>query len=82
MTAKQKAVLAFIQSFTRKHGYQPSYREIGDHFGWSVNGAVFHIRKLEEAGAILPAQGRSRGFEIVKLEKWGKWEMEYRGKIS
>ena len=64
LTAKQAAVLLFLKGFTRKHGYQPSMREMAKHFGWPHHtGVICHLRALEKKGLIRLA-GEARAIRI------------------
>ncbi len=51
LTARQRAVLAFIRTSIADHGYPPSMREIGAAVGLSSNSSVAHqLRALERKG--------------------------------
>jgi SOS-response transcriptional repressor LexA len=53
LTVRQENVLLFIVEFRAKHGWSPSYAEIGNRFGFrSSNGVVSHLRSMERKGAI------------------------------
>jgi len=55
-------ILAYIQRFSREHGYPPTIREIGEAFGISsTNGVRYYLNMLEKGGH-LKRDGRiSRG---------------------
>lgn len=60
-------VLAFIEECLLKYGYQPSYTEIMEHFGWKSKNQVFVcIRWLEAGRYIGPPHGRRR----LTILKW------------
>ncbi len=70
LTAKQQRVYDFIQSFTAEHGYPPSVREIGAAVGLKSPSTVhFHLKGLEEAGAIIKAEGKTRAITLPKAAK-------------
>ncbi len=70
LTAKQQRVYDFIQSFTAEHGYPPSVREIGAAVGLKSPSTVhFHLKGLEEAGAIIKAEGKTRAITLPKTAK-------------
>lgn len=70
LTKKQRDVLDCIESFVRKHGYTPSYREIADHLGLSSPATVHqHIKALCEKGVINTGEhGVARSIELVDAE--------------
>src|SRR5215470_16841803 len=52
MTERQREVLAFIKSFTERHGAPPTVREIGERFGFTARAAFDHLRALERKGVL------------------------------
>lgn len=67
LSAKQKDVLEFIESFSEKSGFPPTCREIALHMGFnSTNAAMDHLRALERKGAITRAPRVARGIRVVK----------------
>lgn len=50
MTQAQKPVLDFIRKFRRKHGYSPSYDEMGAALGMSKSAVYCHVTRLVERG--------------------------------
>lgn len=52
LTARQREVLAFIRTFTERHGAPPTVREIGDKFGFTARAAFDHLRALERKGVL------------------------------
>lgn len=62
LSARQRDIVTFIESFVTHHGHAPSYREIGSHLKLSSLGTIHkHIQTLTKKGVIktLPRQGRS-----------------------
>ena len=65
LTAKQQQIYDYILSFTAKHGYPPSVREIGAAVGLKSPSTVhFHMKGLEEAGVIVKAEGKTRAISL------------------
>lgn len=62
----QQRVLDFVRAHIRRHGFPPTYREIGDALGFaSPNAARRHLDALQRKGAIeLPAH-TARGIRVV-----------------
>ncbi len=61
LTRKQKQILDFVQTYIQTHGYAPTLREIGEHFGLSSVATVHkHLKTLEEKGALSREEGRAR----------------------
>lgn len=64
-TARQGEYLAFIERFTARHGYSPSFDDIGRHFGTtppSVNGM---IKTLERRGLLSRLPGVARSLRVT-----------------
>ncbi|NGX55373.1 MAG: LexA repressor [Chlamydiae bacterium] len=54
LTKRQQEIVEFIEDFVATHRFSPSFREIGDHFGFSSLGSVYnHIRSLKKKGALV-----------------------------
>jgi repressor LexA len=68
LTRKQRKVLEFLTSYTKKHGYPPTIREIGEHFGFFWTAARGFLQSLERKGFIKINPTRSRGVEIIGLK--------------
>ena len=67
LTDRQQTILDFVQEFQGIHGYPPSMREIGEHFGIrSTNGVSDHLRALERKGFLQRSGNLSRSLTIVK----------------
>jgi repressor LexA len=65
LTKKQKEILDFVQTHIQKHGYAPTLREIGEHFGLSSVATVHkHLKTLSEKGMLHREEGRARQVEI------------------
>jgi repressor LexA len=65
LTERQKAVLAFINSYIDSHRYPPTIREIAERFSISVKGAYDHMKALEKKGSLRLEGNRSRALEII-----------------
>jgi repressor LexA len=68
LTRKQRKVLEFLTSYTKKYGYPPTIREIGEHFGFFWTAARGFLQSLERKGFIKINPTRSRGVEIIGLK--------------
>lgn len=65
LTPKQAEIYEFILRYTKEHGYPPSVREIGAAVGLKSPSTVhFHMKGLEEAGAIVKAEGKTRAISL------------------
>ena len=54
LTKKQREILEYIEDYIATHRFSPSFREIGDQFGFSSLGSVYnHIRSLKKKGALI-----------------------------
>ena len=70
LTKRQKQVLDFIKSFTKKHDYAPSLEEIKKHLKLSsVSTAHFHIKKLESLGLLQKGKHQPRSLSAIKKQR-------------
>lgn len=59
LTASQRKIFDFIESFIRKNGYAPTFRNIQEAFGFSSLGSVYsYVQALKKAGFL---QTKARG---------------------
>lgn len=66
LTARQKDILLFIETFVRREGMPPTRAEIARGLGFrSVNAAEDHLRALVRKGAIEILPGTSRGIRLL-----------------
>lgn len=79
LSLRQKQILAFIQSFTSRHGYPPTIREIQAHLkpaasGKPVSTSVvdYNLNILEERNYIRRNRHISRGIELVNPPRQGR----------
>jgi len=67
LTRRQKEVYDFLAQFVEKHGYSPSFEEIGEGLGLSSLATVHkHVSNLEEKGLLKRDYNRSRSIDLVK----------------
>jgi repressor LexA len=67
LTRRQKQVYDFITGFVDKHGYSPSYEEIGEGLGLSSLATVHkHISNLEEKQLLKRDYNRSRSIDLLR----------------
>lgn len=70
LTETQKNVLRYIAKHISVMGFQPSYREIADRFGWtSPNAARNHLLAMQKKGVVLIAGRESRAIQF----QWRRW---------
>lgn len=70
LTKRQKEVLDYLVSFENKHGYAPSFEEIGKGMKLTSLATVHkHVTTLEKKGFIRRGYNQSRSIEIVQLPK-------------
>src|ERR1700686_5109117 len=68
LTKRQKEVLDYLVSFDNKHGYAPSFEEIGRGLKLTSLATVHkHITTLEKKGFIRRGYNQSRSIEILQL---------------
>lgn len=81
LTERQKKVMEFLKSYVREHGYPPTIREIGKHFGFTWPAARGYLAALEKKGLIRMNPFKSRGIEILDLRKKDALEIPIAGRI-
>ncbi len=70
LTKRQKEVLDYLVAFETKHGYAPSFEEIGKGLKLTSLATVHkHITTLEKKGFIRRGYNQSRSIEIIQLPK-------------
>ena len=73
LTKRQKEVLDYLVAFETKHGYAPSFEEIGKGMKLTSLATVHkHITTLEKKGFIRRGYNQSRSIEILQLPKSDK----------
>ena len=66
LTKRQRQVYDYIAEFVQKHGYSPSFEEIGAGMGLSSLATVHkHITNLEKKGLLRRDYNRSRSLDIL-----------------
>lgn len=67
LTQRQGEVLAFIRSFTERHGVPPTVREIGERFRVTPRAAFDHLRALERKGHLRRRSAAGRTSRVLTL---------------
>jgi len=66
LTKCQKETLDFVKNYSRKNGYAPSLEDIKKRFKLaSVSTAHFHIKRLQEKGALKKYDNQPRAIEVI-----------------
>ena len=66
LTKRQRELYDWISGFVQKHGYSPSFEEIGDGLGLSSLATVHkHITNLEKKGLLKRDYNRSRSIDLL-----------------
>ena len=71
LTGRQREVLAFIRSFTTRHGVPPTVREIGEKFKVTPRAAFDHLRALERKGMLQRRASAGRTSRALTLTEPG-----------
>ena len=65
LTPKQQRIYDFIRTFTRRQGYPPTLREIGQAVGVRSPSTVkYHLDNLRQAGLIQWDGGKTRSLSL------------------
>ena len=81
LTDKQKRIVEFLKFYLEEHGYPPTMREIGEHFGFTWPAARGHLAAIEKKGAIRMNPMKSRGIEIIGLRPKDALALPVAGRI-
>jgi repressor LexA len=65
LTERQRTVLDFVKSYSQQHGYPPTFREIGEHFGFGWAASRTHLKAIERKGYLKVIPSKSRGIEVT-----------------
>ena len=69
LTKRQKEVLDFVESYSQKKGYPPSFEEIKKRLKLaSVSTIHFHVSKLKAGGYLGKIDNKARGISIPEKE--------------
>ena len=69
LTKRQKEILDFVENYSRKKGYAPSFEEIRKRLKLaSVSTFHFHISKLKAGGYLGKIDNKARGISIPEKE--------------
>jgi len=64
LTDRQQAILDFLKAYAARHGYPPTFREIGEHFRFGWAAARTHLKAIERKGFLKIIPSKSRGIEL------------------
>jgi repressor LexA len=65
LTKRQAQILQYITEHITDHGYAPSYREIGQHFGLSSTATIAeHIESLKAKGYLSHEENLARSIQV------------------
>jgi len=81
LTEKQAKILDFLKSYTQEKGYPPTFREIGEYFGFQWAASRVHLKAIEKKGFIRMIPATSRGIEIIGLNQSASLALPVAGKI-
>src|SRR3989344_2645299 len=69
LTKRQKEILDFVESYSQKRGYSPSFEEIRKRLKLaSVSTIHFHISKLKEGGYLGKTENKARAISVTSKE--------------
>ena len=69
LTKRQKEILDFVESYSQKKGYSPSFEEIRKRLKLaSVSTVHFHISKLKEGGYLGKTENKARAISIASKD--------------
>ncbi|MBI5960875.1 MAG: transcriptional repressor LexA [Chloroflexi bacterium] len=78
LSARQKKILKFIETFLKENGYPPTIREIGEAVDIASTSVVnYNLNKLVEHGLIERAPEVSRGLRLVGQEPLPELPVQY-----
>jgi len=69
ITKKQKELLDFLITYSKKRGYSPSIPELAKYFKRAVGTIHEHLQKLQEGGYLQKEENKRRSIQISETEK-------------
>lgn len=57
---QRRRILVYSREFTRREGYSPSYRQIGDQVGLAASTVSYHVALLKADGSLNREPGQPR----------------------
>ncbi|MFA6393409.1 MAG: transcriptional repressor LexA [Patescibacteria group bacterium] len=67
LTKRQRQILDFINDFTKKRGFAPSYREIGEYFELRSPATIHdHVQSLKKKCFLKTSYNEARSIELVE----------------
>lgn len=66
LTDLERAILTFSDEYTHKHGYPPSYRELGGAFSLSTHAVKRYLENLKVKGYLTFEPDKPRTLQILK----------------
>ena len=69
LTARQLDILQWIAGFINTHGYPPTSRQVGCHYGWRSPGAAMstHLAAMQRKGVVTREPGQARTLQLTPL---------------
>jgi SOS regulatory protein LexA len=69
LTRRQKEILEFVEIYTEKKGYSPSFEEIRKRLKLaSVSTVHFHVSKLKEGGYLGKTENKARAISVASKD--------------
>ena len=65
LSHRQRQIVQYILQHTETHGYPPTVREIGAHFGFVPRSVFDHLKALERKGYLRRTASKSRSLQIL-----------------
>ncbi len=73
LTKRQREILTFLETYSGKRGYAPSFEEIAEEFGYNSLATVHeHLSNLERKGYIKRSYNESRSIEVLPSEVFAR----------
>lgn len=69
LTPRQKQILDFIIAYTKKRGFAPSIKEMGQKLGVGISTIHQHLMALQNKGYLQRQKNQKRGIEISSPER-------------
>ncbi|MBL8983500.1 MAG: transcriptional repressor LexA [Gemmatimonadetes bacterium] len=73
LTKRQREILTFLETYSARHGYAPSFEEIAEEFSYNSLATVHeHLSNLERKGYIRRSYNESRSIEVLPSEVFAR----------
>lgn len=64
--AKKQRLLTFLSGYIASNHEAPTFREIGEYFGFTSSGTIFYMLRTLENEGLIERSRKHRGIKVIK----------------